>query len=659
MTALLANNDAPKSEWFTAAELAALTLPGLPSDKRGMARRAQEERWTSRSHVDGSPLYRPRKGRGGGVEFHVSILPGTARLEMARRGLIDIAPTEAKTPTNQGGWAWFEVQSAKVKAEAERRLAIVNEVEALTAAGVTKSGAVGEVCKARGVGSSTLWAWLSDIDGLPASERLPALAPRRTGGGKKADMAAVLWGHFKSNYLRGSEPTLTSCYRGTAKVAAERGLSMPSEKTFRRRLEREIDPAILIMRRKGEEALRRSVPAIRRRVEAMHAMQCVNIDGHKFDVFVQHPEGGDKKPIRPILVALQDVRSSKIVAWRMGETESADLARLVFADLFRDYGIPAECVLDNGRGFASKMLTGGAKTRFRFKILPSDPTGLLTSLGIIIHWATPYRGQSKPIERAWRDLCDTVARAPECEGAYTGNNTQNKPHNYGKKVMEWDAFQALVEREIKDHNARLGRRGRDYRGRSFDDVFNESYARAPIAKATDAQLRMALLAADQKFVNRQDGTITLFGNRYWSVECGRLKGQRVTVRFDPDNLHSQIYLYEAGGEGAYLGAADCLEDFGFLTAEGAKVTKKRWTDFRKRARDGLAAERLLSAEEVAAMMPDTIAPETPEPGALRLVRHKQTAGDTKAAMKILQQEKPAHDAENDIVAALGNLRIVE
>ena len=113
---------------------------------------------------------------------------------------------------------------------------------------------------------------------------------------------------------------------------------MPSERTLRRRLESEIDPGILILRRKGEEALRRSLPAQRRSVSEYRVLEIVNVDGHKFDVFVTPPGGG--KPIRPVMVAIQDVRSSKIVGWRIGETESAALARLAFADCFRNFGIP-------------------------------------------------------------------------------------------------------------------------------------------------------------------------------------------------------------------------------------------------------------------------------------------------------------------------------
>ncbi len=616
--ATIAANDIETEEkaWFSAAELAELGLPGLPGDKRSIARRAQEDRWSSKTDEDGELLIRPRAGRGGGVEFHYRLLPGKAQIELARRGIIQTAETSPDEPKAGGSWDWFARQSAATRAEAERRLAIVESVELLVAAGSTKSAAVAEACAREGVGRSTVWNWLRAADGIPASERLPVLAPRRTGGGKSAELDDELWTIFKSDYLRPEEPTFTSCYDRTTAIAAERGLSMPSERTLRRRLESEIDPGILILRRKGEEALRRSLPAQRRSVSEYRVMEIVNVDGHKFDVFVTPPGGG--KPIRPVMVAIQDVRSSKIVGWRIGETESAALARLAFADCFRVYGIPREALLDNGRGFASKWLTGGAKTRFRFKIMPEEPDGLLKLLNIGIHWAKPYRGQSKPIERAFRDMCDRISRAPACAGAYTGNSVANKPANYGSRAMEWDAFRDHVAQGIADHNARLGRRGRDYRGRSFDEVFAEGYAVSPCAPASEAQLRLALLAAERKMVNRQTGIIELFGNRYWSIECDRLKGRKLTVRFDPDNLHSEIHLYDE--EHAYLTTVPVIADVGFLDTEGAKAAAKREADAKRRVRDGLAAERLLSADELAAMQPRVTAPAPPPTNVVRMLR---------------------------------------
>ena len=120
-------------DWFTAAELAELALPGLPADKRAINRRADDERWALRNASDGTPLVRPRAGRGGGREFHLSLLPGAARIAIEQR-----RAARLPTPANEavaGGWRWYESQTAKTRAEAERRLMICREVTLLEQAG--------------------------------------------------------------------------------------------------------------------------------------------------------------------------------------------------------------------------------------------------------------------------------------------------------------------------------------------------------------------------------------------------------------------------------------------------------------------------------------------------------------------------------------------
>lgn len=640
-------------EWFSAAELAELALPGLPGDKRSITRKAQDERWTIRTGADGKLLVRPRKGRGGGTEFHVSLLPGPARLELSRRGIATgPSPVEVEDPT-ASGWQWYEGQPDKVKREAQRRVAIVAEIELLEESGLTRTAAIAEVSDARRIGRSTLWTWLRAVDGIAAANRLPALAPRHRGGGASVEIEPLLWSAFKSDFLRLSAPTLTSCYERTGQLAAAKGLSLPSERTFRRRLEREIDPRVVKLRREGEEALRRSLPAQRRTIEHLRALEHVNVDGHRFDVFVKDSDGSI---FRPLMVAIQDVYSSKVLAWRIDKNENAILTRLAFADLFRNYGIPKACTLDNGRAFASKWISGGAKTRFRFKVREEEPTGLLTGLGIKIHFALPYRGQSKPIERAFRDMCDHIAKHPAMEGAYTGNSPTAKPDNYGTRAVEWDRFVAHVDAGIAAHNARIGRRGRMYGGRSFDQVFQESYAAAPVGKATPEQLRMALLAADQKMVNRQTGEIELYGNRYWSEACGALHGLRVTVRFDPDNLHEEIHLYAQDGQ--YLGSARMIADTGFDDVAGAQATAKRLKDYRRKIRDAAEAEQLLAAEELAAILPTSESPAIPEPSVLRPIRHRGFAAAGAApARKIETSLQPGQSPIDRMRGAI--LRVVE
>src|SRR3546814_5871438 len=111
------------------------------------------------------------------------------------------------------------------------------------------------------------------------------------------------------------------------------------------------------------------------------------------------------------------------------------------------------------------------------------------------------------------------------------NRPDAKPENYGSKAVDLDTFLRVWNEGMAAHNARLGRRTEMAMGRlSFDQVFDESYARSPIGKATEEQLRMALFAADQVRTDRKTGAIQLAGNRYWAPELVELAGQAVTIR---------------------------------------------------------------------------------------------------------------------------------
>jgi hypothetical protein len=261
------------------------------------------------------------------------------------------------------------------------------------------------------VTEATVWNWCKAIVGVERKDWLPVLAPRRKGGGKTAEIPEELWQLFKSDWLRLSQPPVAASYNVVKRQAKKMGVELPSVKAFQRRIAREIDPYVVILMREGADALERHVPSIRRTVDDIQVMEWLNIDGHVFDVQVQHPD--TKKPMRPTLVALQDIRSSKILAWRVGVSESAGTVRLVFADLIRNWGIPSDIILDNGRGFAAKWLTGGALTRYRFKILPEDPKGLLVDLGVNIHWATPFHGQPSRSSAPGATCATTSPRPPK------------------------------------------------------------------------------------------------------------------------------------------------------------------------------------------------------------------------------------------------------
>jgi len=71
-----------------------------------------------------------------------------------------------------------EEQRSKTKAEAMRRVGVIAEIEYLKQSGMTRTAAVSEISNRHNIHGSTLWNWLRLIEGVAASDRLPALAPR-------------------------------------------------------------------------------------------------------------------------------------------------------------------------------------------------------------------------------------------------------------------------------------------------------------------------------------------------------------------------------------------------------------------------------------------------------------------------------------------------
>lgn len=644
--------------WFTAAELAALRLPGMPTDKRRVNELARAMDWANRLSPDGKPLARRRAACGGGIEYHASVLPLPAQEALTTSQTREVATLVAANDSDDGeaaAWEWFEQQPSSIRDKAQERRAILFEVEDRVAAGAQKTVAARDIAQKHGVSPRAIAEWFRLVSDVPRRHWLPRLAPRYKGGGRECDIDAEAWQILRSDYLRPEKPAFAACYnRLVEDYARPRGITLPCARTLKNRLDREVSTLTKTARREGKEALRRMVPPLVRTVADLHAMQAVNIDGHTFDVFVETEDG---RIIRPVLVGIQDIYSRKLLAFRMGETESTRLARQTFANLFRDWGIPQVAVLDNGRAFASKALTGGAKTRFRFMIKEYEATGVLTALGIKTHWTMPYRGSSKPIERAWRDLCEDIAKHPGVSGAYTGNKPDAKPENYRDRAIKWAEFEAHVARRIAAHNARQDRDTEMARGGSFDDAFAASYAASPIGKATEVELRLALLEAQERLCHRQHGSVELHGNRYWSQALWELRGKKVTVRFDPENLHADVHVYLTTGQ--YVCAAPVQQKTGFFDQAGAKRRAKLESDTRKLERELFEKQNLLTAARIAELQSGHSEPTPkPVPGASRMVRRRgQVAAQLKPNVQAVAAPADPEFFENFLAGT--RLRVVE
>ncbi|WP_411832288.1 transposase domain-containing protein [Pseudoxanthomonas mexicana] len=600
-------------EWFSAAALAG--KPGMPTTERGVRKMAERGGWTAR-----------RRTKGKGFEYPLTSLPAAtqAALLLSRRPVAVAIGTQpkrlGKTSVSEAqlhdAWTRYEAAPQHIKDVAARRLQALQAVERLVGEGHSPLEARKAVASqlarenVRGASVASLYRWASDVSGVEKQHRMAMLLPEYAGRTATVDIPAEAWDFFKTDYLRVEAPSATSCYERLQRVAKVKGWAIPHLRTFMRRIERELPRGVLIMARQGREAFDRTFPAQERDRSVFHALEAVNADGHKFDVFVRWPDG---TIARPILVGVQDLYSGKILGYRVAETESSDLVRLAFRDAIERYGIPSKVWLDNGRAFASKYITGGVANRFRFKVKQEDPLGILTTLVDEIHWTTPYHGQAKPIERAWRDMCDYIAKHPEFAGAYTGNKPDAKPENYGSKAVPLDTFVRVLNTEIVAHNAREGRRSRICDGKySFDQVFNHSYAQSQIRKATDAQLREMLLAAEVVKADAFDGSVKLSGNRYWSEQLAAHAGKKVMLRFDPDALHTSVQVYTLAN--VYLGEAECAAAVGFADTQAARDHARAKTQHRNATKKQLEAERRMDLATLVQQLPAAAPEELPPAG---------------------------------------------
>ncbi|PYE86883.1 transposase domain-containing protein [Phyllobacterium leguminum] len=634
--------------WYSVEEAVQVADPAMPASVRGWNRKITEQKWRA---ADG----KARKA-GHGWEYHLTLFPQTTQNLLPAKEA-DAAAKPSSDTTENPIWRRYDELPQKHKDECARRLTIVKAAHRLMSVGKTQTAAIEIAAREAGISTPTLRNWLNTVRGVRASDWLAALAPDYKATAQFTECHPKAWEALKSDYLRAEAPKFSACYRRLEAAAKREGWEpLPSERALRRRFEAEVPQSVIKLKRSGRDELKKLYPAQRRTKKRLRAMQVVNIDGHRWDIWVHRPSGNGE-PFRPLLVAIQDIFSGKFLAWRHCETENRVAVRLVIGDVVERYGIFDEIVLDNGRGFASKWITGGTPNRYRFKVRDDEPDGLLTQLGVEVHWATPYAGQSKPIERAFRDFCEDIAKHPFCAGAYTGNSPVNKPENYGSRVLEWDEFRQFVDGMIAEHNARVGRKTETAKGRSFDEAFAASIAEPStiVRWPTTTQRDLWLLMAEEVTARKGNGEIHLLGNRYWTEELIEHAGKKLAARFDPDDLTRPIKVYDL--RGSLLCEAPSLGDVDFIDAEEAHTHNRLRAAFQKKQRELAELHVTMKPDELGRLYAPTAVSEkkSMKPAVTRLA----TRGN--AALKPRPEESWNEEAEAafENVASLMGRRLLK
>ncbi|ECC1559592.1 transposase [Salmonella enterica subsp. salamae] len=645
--------------WFTVREC--VGLPGMPVSEANIRRHLQ-------SFVAGRDELARKRAGSKAVEYCVAAFPLELRAAILKQrrqaetsqGVVEVADCPATDPARARLWQCWERADERQRETAKQRVEAVIVMCDLIASGVTVRTAAASAARSLSLSENTLRRWYCRTQRAARADWAPVLLDNRivtgTAHAPKSQFDDDAWDFIRADYLRPEQPALTKCYERLQLAAAEHGWAIPSFDTVRRRIERDVPQEVRVYQREGENALARLFPAQQRTVAGLHALEWLNGDGYHHNVFVRWYNG---EILRPKTWFWQDVYSRKIVGWRCDVSENSDSIRLSLMDVIKTYGRPEHVTIDNTRAAANKWLSGGVPNRYRFKVKPDDPMGILPLLGIQLHWTSVIGGkgwgQAKPVERAFGvgGLEEYVDKHPSLSGAYTGPNPLNKPDNYGSRVVDIEDFLVALEEGVTMFNAKANRRTEVCKGeQSFDQAFEQSYSRSIITRLSDEQIRQLMLPAEAVTV-KQNGEFslncggTLYGrkNSYWNPLLANIRPRKITVRFDPRNLHDSVACYDL--EGRFICTAECRAAVAFGDTETGREHSRQRTQMIKATKKAAKSQRRMTTLELNELLPKITPPAAP---ARHVVERVFAAGNT--ARKIVERSEEQRQENDAIFQAL-------
>ena len=572
-----------------------------------------------KKHSDG----RRRSGSPSEKEWPLEAFPVEAQRYLFEKRLREL---EAKDPDAEKNameakaisatrWKRFEAKPTKYREIAAFRFDVVEAYYKALSMGNKAGKARAIAAKQFDCSKDTLRRWLKAVEGQPKNDWLPLLAPDWKGGGKKSQCDEECWVFLYSHYLDRKKPTFSDSYRRAKKIADHKGVSIPSETTLYKRLKDEFSPVQIALARDGMEAARRFYPDQVRDKTCFAAGEAVSGDGLKFDsLWIAFEDGEILNTVTAWFWA--DIRTNYIMAWRAGKTENTDLTRLASYDLTA-IAMPKHITIDNTRAAANKTMTGGQKTRYRFKKMENEPAGLFKLFGAEVHFTNPDKQKTasgtNPIERSFGigGIHEKVR-----------NHPRFKDRGFSKATaIPFEEFKEVLEEAINEFNMQPGRRTAVCNGRSFYEAFAESVKESKVVRLTEQQRRLFLMAQEYPVRVQKDGTVKLNArrlgshkNRYYSEVLYKYIGNDVNVHFVPDNLEADVVVYAM--DGRFICEAKHLPSIAFNSVEQGRSHNREKTRYLKMVKKELESKRRMEAMEMEAIYPKTEPGKIPEPGAI-------------------------------------------
>ena len=378
------------------------------------------------------------------------------------------------------------------------------------------------------------------------------------------------------------------------------------------RILRAIPRETVVLYREGEKAFTNKVEThIDRDWSLIAANDLWCSDHHRLDVFVRYldPRTGEEVVGRPWLHAWQDLRSRKIVGYRLfvGHDPNANVIVSVLTGSVKACYRPKAVLLDNGKDFDGRVVTGVTKAQRR-RLGAERPTlpdgerialgGVLSLLDVQVRHAWAYHGQTKPIERWFRTVSEQFSKLWD---GYCGRDTLHKPEWIDERRRDgrlptFDDVAVAFDDYVRGYNASPSLAA-DNRGRSPDEVWAESVPRDVVADELleFARLTRVPVRVRQKAVVRLPGLDVSYGRGERPL-IDRI-GQDVILAYDPQHLET-AWLCDAKGGNAICRLAARRDLHPEATEQDLRHAIAEKKQAKRRARDYMAARPRLALDAV-------------------------------------------------------------
>jgi transposase InsO family protein len=544
--------------WYSAAELAALALPGLPERAESLARLAERKGWNA------SRFARLRRGRGGGMEYRIELLPIDARMALLGTSIepeagamaASAAPDAASGTTEaaRGGRdarlhllgmfrAWREATGLPTCT------ATANFADLYNAGRIEAPDWVRAAVKS--LSRSTLFRWLStaregDVDRLAvdrgAARRGKGVLDEAEGGAIKAKILTLIahQPHLTADHLR----TICRDAFGDTITWRDRAVPMPGVRAFQLVLKRlKVSHRVELLALHNPDAFKSRMRISGSRAHLVTALNGLwEIDASPADALCR--DG------RHSIYVCVDVFSRRLITF-VSRTARAEAVGMLLKKALIAWGVPDRIKTDNGSDFTARA------TR-----------RLLAQLRIETETSAPFSPEEKGvIERA----IGTVQRdvMPLLPG-FVGHSVADRKaienrKAFSKRLGQDDArafevdltaseLASYLDRLIEDRYAHRPHGGI---GKATPFQMHASWS-GPIRRIEDESALAILLApVAGKDGLRQVGKqgIRIDGSHYLAANL--MPGDTVFCRMDPLDL-GRLFVFAEDGE-TFRAIAICPE----------------------------------------------------------------------------------------------------